>query len=970
MYDEIVKCIEEDNWSDAIKNLSLVLSRNEFNEDVAVLAATIFIGTDNMKKARDVIGKGLKINYKNYELWLLLGQSYECENVNQAYLCYENALFYCDNEADAQIIQKYIARAEASERYSVRRSAIVILSYNSLEYTRQCIESIRSTCPSSAYEIIVVDNASADNSVAWLMEQPDIKLKCNSENVGFPGGCNQGIALAEEDSDIFLLNNDTVMADNSLFWLRMGLYENDCVGAAGAVSNCVSNLQQVTWNCTNLECYLSIARENNLLQRYPYCRRNWLIGFALLIKRNCLEEIGYLDERFTPGQYEDNDIGLRLSKAGYELILCRNSFIFHFGSGGGKNLKKWTPLLQKNKLKIQEKWGFEFDNYIYPDFKLLAKVGSYGSKPIRVMHIGSGIGATLLILKDFCPNAQLYGIETDENMIEVTPRSINMYRCDVLLEELPLEKDFFDIIMCGEKYEKSIKQAEFRAKVMEYLKVGGRFMSYSIDIKKGEPEENPVKPLVSVLMPCYNHGKYVGNAIESILSQTYPNIELIVADNGSTDNSFAEISKYKDKIKILRLEKNNLRLCGEMLREVATGEYIASATADDEWMPEKVDLQMAAFFSNPNLQVCFTWAVYADENLQVFQKQENNVFLVKNRPREEWMRRFIYGGNCLCYPSALYKREMETYFASIRKGYIQLGDFYRWLLVIQKGDIYVVEKPMVKFRWHTNGNNRNSSAPSMETTIRTNQEYAEIVLRILESMEDCFFRDAFQKDFINSNAQTHKELLCEKFFLLKRMAERSFFFSENVIVFYHSHYLEIEEILENEYGFSSGDFSKLCACSGLSYACVEVNRLKALGDVQKEYISSYINISQELAKETYSNGFIGSRARVIFHMLPETEQTNLRTLHRLCVTAVKIITENAADENDIYCEQIDLVLRIYHLMDSLRKQTKLLGIMCDDEEFGLFDELVHLGKKNKLNLQEAVIPYIQIIIKQLREAMD
>ena len=67
------------------------------------------------------------------------------------------------------------------------------------------------------------------------------------------------------------------------------------------------------------------------------------------------------------------------------------------------------------------------------------------------------------------------------------------------------------------------------------------------------------QPLVSVIMPCYNHEKYVAQTIESVLNQTYKNIEFIVVDNGSTDGSFHVIQQYRDRIdKIYQLKENDL----------------------------------------------------------------------------------------------------------------------------------------------------------------------------------------------------------------------------------------------------------------------------------------------------------------------------------------------------------------------------------------------------------------------------
>ena len=87
--------------------------------------------------------------------------------------------------------------------------------------TQKCIESLRSNLLSDSYEIIVVDNASTDGVTSWLEMQPDIKLIKSDVNLGFPKGCNVGINASTPDNDIFLLNNDTRITPNALFWLRM-----------------------------------------------------------------------------------------------------------------------------------------------------------------------------------------------------------------------------------------------------------------------------------------------------------------------------------------------------------------------------------------------------------------------------------------------------------------------------------------------------------------------------------------------------------------------------------------------------------------------------------------------------------------------------------------------------------------------------------------------------------------------------
>ena len=93
-------------------------------------------------------------------------------------------------------------------------TSIIIPTYNQLEYTRWCLDSIR-YYTGEPYELIVVDNGSTDGTVEYLWSQEDIRFIHNRENKGFAGGCNQGISHSAGDY-VLLLNNDTVVASG---WL-------------------------------------------------------------------------------------------------------------------------------------------------------------------------------------------------------------------------------------------------------------------------------------------------------------------------------------------------------------------------------------------------------------------------------------------------------------------------------------------------------------------------------------------------------------------------------------------------------------------------------------------------------------------------------------------------------------------------------------------------------------------------------
>jgi glycosyltransferase involved in cell wall biosynthesis len=115
-----------------------------------------------------------------------------------------------------------------------------------------------------------------------------------------------------------------------------------------------------------------------------------------------------------------------------------------------------------------------------------------------------------------------------------------------------------------------------------------------------------VLPLISVIIPVYNAERYLKEALESVFSQTYGNIEVICVDDGSTDGSLAILKSYGDRIILVECGINGG--IGEARNRgiaKATGEHIAFMDADDIWVPEKLMRQRAAFDNDPSLDICF-----------------------------------------------------------------------------------------------------------------------------------------------------------------------------------------------------------------------------------------------------------------------------------------------------------------------------------------------------------------------------
>jgi GT2 family glycosyltransferase len=242
-------------------------------------------------------------------------------------------------------------------------ASIIVLCCNEVEYTRLCLESVlRHTRP--RYELILIDNGSTDATPAYLDElrqRPGparVEMVRNAANVGYPAGCNQGLAQARGDFVVFL-NNDTVVTEGWLEGLvRWALRDGDAVGMVGAVTNYSRPPQQVAVDYADLDGMAAFAarRRREFAGQALLVER--LTGFCLLARREALAAVGGLDERFGLGFFDDDDLSVRVLRAGLKLVVALDVFVHHFGSRTFNALGvDAAGLLQKNLALFREKWG-------------------------------------------------------------------------------------------------------------------------------------------------------------------------------------------------------------------------------------------------------------------------------------------------------------------------------------------------------------------------------------------------------------------------------------------------------------------------------------------------------------------------------------------------------------------------------------------------------------------------------------
>lgn len=128
------------------------------------------------------------------------------------------------------------------------------------------------------------------------------------------------------------------------------------------------------------------------------------------------------------------------------------------------------------------------------------------------------------------------------------------------------------------------------------------------------------EPLVSIIVPSYNHEKFIGDAIESLLNQTYKNFEIIVVDDGSDDESLKIIKKFEDKNNFFYSSQTNQGICRTLnraIKEFSKGEYISLIASDDIWHLSKLEFQVKEILKNPLSELCYSQAIKFSQDQKI-----------------------------------------------------------------------------------------------------------------------------------------------------------------------------------------------------------------------------------------------------------------------------------------------------------------------------------------------------------------
>lgn len=240
-------------------------------------------------------------------------------------------------------------------------------------------------------------------------------------------------------------------------------------------------------------------------------------------------------------------------------------------------------------------------------------------------------------------------------------------------------------------------------------------------------------PRITVYLPSRNHAPFVEEAIHSVLAQSGPDLELLLVDDGSDDDTPLRLRRIRDPRfrAILWSQRRGASAAANHAIRFGSGEYLAAMTSDDRFRPGKLARQAAFLDAHPGVDAVTGLAEFIDERDRPLRWHWMiGVFDSENRTPAEWLRHFFFAGNALCHPSVMWRRTAFDAVGGYDESLHQLPDLDVWVRLSLAGRaIWVLPEPLVEFRLRRGG--ANASAPTLAHLTACSDEYGRILRRYL-----------------------------------------------------------------------------------------------------------------------------------------------------------------------------------------------------------------------------------------------
>jgi glycosyltransferase involved in cell wall biosynthesis len=213
-------------------------------------------------------------------------------------------------------------------------------------------------------------------------------------------------------------------------------------------------------------------------------------------------------------------------------------------------------------------------------------------------------------------------------------------------------------------------------------------------------------PEVSIIIPTYNSAQYVTDAVDSVLCQTFGDFEVLVIDDGSTDDTESVMRPYNAAVRYVCQQNRGVAAARNRGITESRGRYVAFLDADDTWLPDKLERQIAALRARPDNRFCYTAFTLVTSDLSPLE-------IVRSKRRGPALEDLLLRGNVvgsIC--TVLCERSLFETSGGFDPGLSQCADWDMWVRLAVLTEFLYLDQPTVTYRQH--GSNMSRNAPLLE----------------------------------------------------------------------------------------------------------------------------------------------------------------------------------------------------------------------------------------------------------------
>ena len=240
-----------------------------------------------------------------------------------ACICYEEAAKLCKKNKDNIGLLKNLESINLLNA-DVKKLSIIIFADNNYECTKICLDSINKFTYDIT-QIIIIDYNSKDGRFSTFECEENVSV-ISVNDKGRLAAYNEALMKVGYDRDLIIVDSRTILMPNTIFTLRMALYENDSIIATSSVSNNGDDNQYIDISCTNFNKYADFASKNNIINTELHTESKKVNMFCTMLKCDFLLSIGLFSEKYI--EVKDNNIYFKTNNEEEKSIICKDSFTY------------------------------------------------------------------------------------------------------------------------------------------------------------------------------------------------------------------------------------------------------------------------------------------------------------------------------------------------------------------------------------------------------------------------------------------------------------------------------------------------------------------------------------------------------------------------------------------------------------------------------------------------------------------